>query len=76
MIKDANLRVDGLKIVGQLYLPEGQDRHIRLSFSVMEFLRHGGPHGRRISFAGQDHLEAGLAAYTFRFREAVRAMEF
>lgn len=69
MIKDANLRVDGLKIVGQLYLPEGREPPY-----PAVILCHGIPSGTVDPTDGGYPLlartisEAGLAAYTFRFR--------
>ena len=69
MIKDANLRVDGLKIVGQLYLPEGREPPY-----PAVILCHGIPSVTVDPTDGGYPLLAetisrdGLAVYTFRFR--------
>jgi dipeptidyl aminopeptidase/acylaminoacyl peptidase len=69
MIKDVNLRVDGLKIVGQLYLPEGREPPY-----PAVILCHGIPSVTVDPTDGGYPLLAetisrdGLAVYTFRFR--------
>lgn len=69
MIRDANLRVDGLKIVGQLYLPEDREPP-----HPAVILCHGIPSGTVDPTDGGYPLlaetisGAGLAVYTFRFR--------
>ena len=69
MIKDANLRVDNLKIVGQLYLPDQG----KAPFPGV-ILCHGVPSGSVDPKDGGYPLlaktisERGLAVYTFRFR--------
>jgi dipeptidyl aminopeptidase/acylaminoacyl peptidase len=69
MIKESNLRVDDLKIVGQLYLP---DRG-KVPFPGV-ILCHGVPSGSVDPNDGGYPLlaitisERGLAVYTFRFR--------
>ena len=69
MFKDADLMVDNLKIVGQLYLPDkGQGPYPGV------ILCHGIPSGTVDPADGgypllaQTISAAGLAVYTFRFR--------
>jgi uncharacterized protein len=69
MIKDANLTVDGLKIVGQLYLPEG----VEPPYPAV-ILCHGIPSGivdptdSGYPLLAKTISEEGFAVYTFRFR--------
>jgi uncharacterized protein len=69
MIKDITLTVDNLKILGQLFLPEGAEP----PYPVV-VLCHGVPSGTvdpadsGYPLLAKTFSENGLAAYTFRFR--------
>jgi dipeptidyl aminopeptidase/acylaminoacyl peptidase len=71
MIKEANLTVEGLKIVGQLHLPENQDPPY-----PAVILCHGVPSGNvdpsdpGYPFLAQTISDQGFAVYIFRFRGA------
>jgi len=69
MIKDANLTVDELRIIGQLYLPE----NVEPPYPAV-ILCHGVPSGNTdptdpgYPFLAQTISDQGFAVYTFRFR--------
>jgi fermentation-respiration switch protein FrsA (DUF1100 family) len=69
MIKEANLNVDGIKIIGQLYLPEG----MKPPYPTV-ILCHGVPSGvvdptdGGYPLLAKTFSEKGFAVYTFRFR--------
>jgi uncharacterized protein len=69
MFKEANLTVDGLKIIGQLYWPE----EIAPPYPAV-ILCHGVPSGNidptdpGYPFLAETIANAGFAVYTFRFR--------